>query len=98
MDLVMRLLILFQNYSGEGDFTTSNGSTINVSDYIDDANRGETNTSGSTIVVTKSRNAIMVDPDGNGYQFSSPQEVPNGFTVFEGESFGQYFLPTYSHL
>ena len=83
-------------YTGTGDFTTSDGTAVDVTTYLDDPNSGQTNNTGGTITVTKSGEAIMVAPDGTVYEFNSPQEVPDGFTVFEGSgSSYQFILPIY---
>ena len=38
----------------------------------------------------------MIAPDGTVYEFNSPQEVPDGFTAFEGSSSAsQFILPQY---
>ena len=84
-------------YTGTGDFTTSDGTAVDITTYLNDSNSGQTNNTGGTITVTKSGEAIMVGPDGNVYEFNSPQEVPDGFTVFEGSSSSYAFiLPTYT--
>ncbi len=83
-------------YTGTGDFTTSGGTAVDITTYLNDPNSGQTNNTGGTITVTKSGEAIMVAPDGTVYEFNSPQEVPDGFTVFEGSSSSyQFVLPTY---
>ena len=83
-------------YTGTGDFTTSDGTAVDITTYLNDSNSGQTNNTGGTITVTKSGEAIMVGPDGNVYEFNSPQEVPDGFTVFEGSSSAYAFiLPNY---
>ena len=82
-------------YTGSGNFTTSTGATVDVSSDIVNPSSGETNNSGGTITVMKTEPAIMVGPDGSVYEFNSPQEVPDGFTVFTGTSDGPYILPTY---
>jgi hypothetical protein len=79
-------------YTGTGDFTTSGGTAVDITTYLNGPNSGQTNNTGGTITVTKSGEAIMVGPDGNVYEFNSPQELPDGFTVFEGSSSSSQFI------
>ena len=92
-------------YTGTGNFQTPvvqiNGNwegaaTIDITSYLNDPNPGQYNNTGGAITVTKSGEAIMVAPDGNVYEFNSPQILPHGFTVFEGSSSAYAFiLPDY---
>ena len=83
-------------YTGTGDFTTPDGIAVDITTYLNDPSSGQTNNSGSTITMNRSGEAILVAPDGTVYEFISPQEVPDGFTIFEGSSSAsQFILPQY---
>ena len=86
-DAASNTTLLSAGYPGTGDFTATNGLTVDISSYLNNPSPGLTNQSGSWTTVTMSGDVMMVGPDASTYAFSSPQIVPNSFTVFTGSSF-----------
>ena len=71
------------NYNGD-PFTTSNGSTINILDYLSNPDAGTFNNTDSDILIAVQSSGIMIGPNGEIKFFFGPgtASLPPGWTLF----------------
>lgn len=70
-------------------FTTSNGASVNIKDYLSNPDGGSTNNTGSSIEIQLSEPSILVAPDGTVtvlQPIPGTHTIPNGFCLFTNKS------------
>ena len=83
-------------YAGVDPFTTSNGSDVNVKDYISEPDEGTLNDTGSDITIAVETSGLIIGPNGELEFFIGPGAalLKPGYVIFQDKNSTSIPLPS----